>query len=115
VRAPYKDLTTKSKDEQQCFALSDKAFSRRRSLPLEHVVGLIFHTALEQNKSGYSLASRSYVDRLKGHLDLEPVSKSTVCEARQKLSKNVHSDVRLLSDSVLVQDKLGRDVLLISP
>lgn len=42
--------------------------------------------ALEQNKNGYGLASRSYVRRLEGHLDLNPVSKSSICEARQKLS-----------------------------
>ena len=42
--------------------------------------------ALEHNKNGYGLASRSYVNRLEGHIDLKCASKSSVCEARQKLS-----------------------------
>lgn len=65
-----------------------KFFSRVRKLTLTHTIGHVFYFVTYRNGNGYEITSRNYFSDINLHLRrcIEPVNRSSLCEARQKLS-----------------------------
>jgi hypothetical protein len=65
---------------------SEGDFSRRRKLPLKHLVGSLLHKSACQAGRGYELICANYFGQLERSHSLSKLNRSSYCEARDKLS-----------------------------
>jgi hypothetical protein len=67
--------------------LNSAYFSRNRKLNLTHLIGHILQMVCSRNANGYAITSQNYFSQLEEHLhrELPSASRSSLCEARQKL------------------------------
>ena len=65
---------------------SGAAFSRKRKLPLRHLVGSLLHKSACQPGRGYELICANYFRQLNHDNEFSRLNRSSYCEARDKLS-----------------------------
>jgi hypothetical protein len=90
------------------YRTAETDFSRKRSLTIEHVVGLILKMALDRNGNGYDITSQTYFRELGRELGekIEAVRHQSVSEARAKL--NWEGFEYLLGEANIEKNGLGK-------
>lgn len=86
----YLNLIPHYKADLEQFVLNAKDFSRQGKLDLIHTIGHVLYMSANRNKDGYEISSQNYFAELSLHLrEIDPLagaSRSSLCEARQKIS-----------------------------
>jgi len=83
----FTSFLSKFNTELQFFYRQEKAFSRKRHLPIEDLIGTLVYRYISKNSSGSKLLSASYFKQKNNNfLAKKGLSRSSFSEARSKLS-----------------------------